>query len=109
MHEVSEGEIDAIDRPAVLLSYTNELKILDLDNAETDPPENLQDNSATSPVNTQPSPLHSTPEDTLVASAGPPPCPCIEAIEAALQACTRDLPDFCLLGADYMLYGIYQD
>ena len=40
----------------VLFSRIDELKIPELDNADTDPPENHQDNGATPPVNTQPSP-----------------------------------------------------
>ena len=56
MHKVSEKEINAISRPTVLFSHTDELKILDLSNVETDPPKKLQDNGATPPVNTHPSP-----------------------------------------------------
>ena len=62
-----------------------------------------------SSVSTQTSQLHSTPEDTSVASVKPPPCPCIKARDAALQARVEDLPDVHLLGADYMLYGVYHD
>ena len=54
MHEVSEGEIDAIERPTVLFSHTEELKMLELANANTDPPKSLQDYGATPLVNTQP-------------------------------------------------------
>ena len=55
IHKVSEGEIDAIVRPTVLFSHNDKLKIPELVDAETDPPENLQDNGATPPVGTQPS------------------------------------------------------
>ena len=64
MHEVLEGELDTITRPTVLFSHTDELEIPELTNAETDPPENHQDNGNTPPNNTQPPPLHSPPEDT---------------------------------------------
>ena len=33
MHEVLEGEINAIFQPMVIFSHTNEIKILELDNA----------------------------------------------------------------------------
>ena len=107
-HEVSEGDLDAIARPTVLFSHTDKLKIPELDNSETDPPENHQDNGATLPVNTQPSPPHSPLEDTLVAFVEPPPRPHVEARDAALQAREGELLDFRLLGANYMLYGVYQ-
>ena len=61
------------------------------------------------PVNTQSSPPHSSPEYTSVASAKPPSCSYVEAGDTALQACVKDLPYVRLLGADYMLYGVYQD
>ena len=54
--EVSEGELDTIARPTVLLSHTDELEIPELADAETDPPENHQDNGATPLVNTHPPP-----------------------------------------------------
>ena len=41
MHEVSEGEIDATTQPTVLFYHTNEIKILELADAKTDPPENI--------------------------------------------------------------------
>ena len=66
VHEVLEGELKAIARPTVLLSHTNELKIPEPAEAETDPPKNHQDNGAMPPVNTHPSPLHSPPKDTSV-------------------------------------------
>ena len=109
MHEVLEGDINAIAQPTVLFFHTDELNISDLANAETDPPENHQDNDSTPPVNTHPSLPHSPPEDTLVASDKPPPRPCVEARDADIQACEGDLPDVRLLGADYMLYGVYHD
>ena len=109
MQEVLEREINTIDQPTVIFSYTNKLEIPALVDADTDPPENLQENGATPPVNTQLYPPHSTPEDTLVASANPLSCPRVKAGDAALQAHAGDFPDVHLLGADYMLYGIYQD
>ena len=109
MHKVSEGDIDAISRPTVIFSHTDELEIPKLADDETDPPENHQDNSVTPLVNTHPSPPHSPPEDTLVASAKPLPRPHVKAVYAALQVQEGDLPDVRLLGADYILYGFYQD
>ena len=103
MHEVSEGDMDAIVRP------TNEFEITELAVAETELPQNLQYNGATLPVRTQTPPPHSPPEDTSVSSAKPPPCPRFKDRYAAPQACAGDLPDVCLLGANYMIYGVYQD
>ena len=109
MHKVAEGELIKIARPTMLFSRMDELKIPELDNDETDPPENHQDNGATLPVNTHPSPLHSPLDDVSLTSAAPSPCPCVEAGNAALQAREGYLPDVHLLGAEYMLYGVYQD
>ena len=41
--------------------------------------------------------------------AAPLPRPCVKDINPALQAREGDLPDVRLLGADYILYGVYQD
>ena len=109
MHEVAEGDLVKLAGPMVIFSRIDELKLPDLDNAKTDPPENHQDNGATPLVNTYPSPLHSPLEYTLVASVAPPPCPHVEVGNAVLQSREGDLPDVCLLGANYMLYGVYQD
>ena len=84
MHEVSEGELNAIAWPRVIFSYTNKIEIPELANAETDPPENHQDNGYTPPVNTQPPRLQSLPEYTSFASAKPLPSPHTEAGDAAL-------------------------
>ena len=109
MHEVAEDEMDTTTRPTVLFSHTDELNIPELADAETDPPENHQDNVATPLVNTEPSPPHSPPKDTSVASAAPLPRPYIEAGNAALQAQEGDLPEVLLFGNDYILFGVYQD
>ena len=93
----------------MLLSHIENLELPELGDAETNPAENLQDNGATPPVLTQPSLLHSLLEDTSVASAAPLPRPRVNAGNAALQAREGDLPDVRLLGADYMMYGVYQD
>ena len=93
----------------MLFSHTDKLKMLELAKDETDPPKIFQDYGATPPVNTHPYLPHSPPEDTSVASSKPPPCPHVEAGDAAFQARAGDLPDVRLLGADYMLYGVYQD
>ena len=75
MHEVSEGNLVKLAQPTVLFSYIDKLELPELDNAETNPPENHQDKGSTPLVNTQSSHLHSPPEDTLVASDAPPPRP----------------------------------
>ena len=52
MHEVLEGELDVIARPTVLFSHREEIEITELADAETNLPENHQDNGAAPPVNT---------------------------------------------------------
>ena len=52
MHEVAEGKLFKLTRPTVLFSHIDELKLPELDDAETDLPENHQDNGAMPPVNT---------------------------------------------------------
>ena len=59
MHEVSEGEMNDIVQTTVILSHTNKIKIPELVNAKTNPPENIQENGATPPVITHTSPPHS--------------------------------------------------
>ena len=98
MNEVAEGELVELPRPTVFLSCINELKIPELDDAETDPTENHQDNGATPTVKTQPSPPHKPLEDASLASAAPPPRPLIEAGTTALQAREGDLPDVRRIG-----------
>ena len=93
----------------MLLSCINKLEITELDNAEIDSPENHQDNGVTLPVNNQKSPPHFPLENSLVASAAPPPHLHVEAGYVTLQAQEGPLSDLCLLGPDYMLYGVYQD
>ena len=61
MTEVAEGEIVKLARPTVIFYRIDELKIPELEDANTEPPENHQDNSAMPPVNIQPSPPHSPP------------------------------------------------
>ena len=61
MQKVLEGELDSMAQPKVLLSHTDDLKIPNLANANTNPSENHQDNGAMPPVNTQNSLLHSPP------------------------------------------------
>ena len=93
----------------MIFSHTDELEIPKLANAKTDPAKNIQGNGAMPLVVTHPSSSLSPLEDTLVALAKPPPCPRVESIDAALQERTGDLPNVCLLGADYMIYGFYHD
>ena len=109
MNKVGEGKLVEISRSTVIFSCIDELEILELNYDETNPPENPQDNGATPPVNTQPSPPHSTLEDASMTSAVPPPRPRVEAGNTSLQVQEGDLPDLRLLGTDYMLYGVYQD
>ena len=92
MHKVSEGDIDAIIQTTVLFYHTDEIVIPELADTKTDPPQNLQGNGTTPPVDTQPSSPHSPLEDTLVASDEPPPCTRVEAGDAALQVRAGDLP-----------------
>ena len=109
----------------VLFFHINELKILELADAETNPPKNLQCNGSTPLVGTDPFFLQSPLEYTSVSLAGPHPCPhvkygyaslqaravalakppsCpgVKAGYASLQARVGDLPDVRLLVADYM-------
>ena len=86
MHKVADSELIKLALPTVLLSCIDEIELLELDGAETDLPENNQDNDTTPPVNNQPSPLHSTLEDASVAPAVPPPRPHVKIGDAALQA-----------------------
>ena len=93
----------------MLFSCIDKFKLPELDDANTNPSENHQDNGDMPPVNTQPSTPHSPLEYASVASAAPPPHPRAKASNTNLQARDGDLPDVCLLGAEYMLYGVYQD
>ena len=52
MQEVLEGELNTISRPTVIFSHTDKLKILELADSKTNPPEDHQDNGAMPPVNT---------------------------------------------------------
>ena len=61
MHEVAEGDLNAILQPTVLLSHTDKLKIPELADADTKPTENHQDNGATLLVKNQPYSPHSPP------------------------------------------------
>ena len=109
MYEVTEGKLNAIEQPTVIFSCSDELKIPEIDDAKTNPPENHQDNRATLPVKTHHSPPHSPLEDTFVDSTTTTPCPRVEAGDATIKARMGDLPYVHLLGADYMIYGVYQD
>ena len=62
MHEVAGYYIGTIALPTVIFSRIDDLEIPELNDAETNPPENHQDNGAMPPVNTQPSLSHSPPE-----------------------------------------------
>ena len=93
----------------MFFSRIDKLELPDLDDTETNPPKNHQDNGATSPVNTHTSLPHSPLEDTLVSSSAPLPRPRVEAGNAALQAREGYILDVRLLGDDYTLYGVYQD
>ena len=86
MHEVVESNLVKLARPTVLFSSIDEIKLPEINDAKTNPPENHQDNSATPPFNIQTSPPHSPLEYVSVAPAAPPPRPRVEAGDAALQA-----------------------
>ena len=86
-----------------LFSHTNKLKIPEIADAETKPPENHQDNGATMLVNTQTSPPHSLPEDTSVVSVDFLPCPRVKVGDAAIQAREGDLLDVRLLVFDNII------
>ena len=73
MQKVAKGELIELTRPTVIFSRIDELELPDIDDAETDPLENHQDNGASPLVNTHPSTLHSPLEDSSAASAAPPP------------------------------------
>ena len=75
MHKVSEGKINVISQPTMLFSHTNELEIPELVDAETDPPENLQDDGAHAAGQNRDFPAALTPEDTSVVSNKSLPCP----------------------------------
>ena len=109
MHEVTESKLVELARPTVIFSCIDKIELPELDDADTKPLENLQDNGATLPVLTQPSPSNSPLEDAPVAPADSPPHSCVEDGIAALQERYEDLPDVYLLSADYMMYGLYQD
>ena len=93
----------------MIFSHTYKIKIPELNDADTDPSENLQYNVTPPPVSTHPSPSYLPLEDTSFTSAKPPPYPCVEAGDTDLQAREGDLPDILLLSPKYMLYGVYQD
>ena len=91
----------------MIFSYTDDIEIPELKDAETDLTENLQNNGATTPVRTQPYSPHSPLKDTLVALDDPPPRPCAEKREAGLQARRGYLPYVHLLVADNMNFRVY--
>ena len=86
MYKIAEGELVKLAQPTVLFARTDELKISELYNDETNPPENHQYNGATPPVNAQTSPPHSPLKDTLLASTAPLPHQHVESDNATLQA-----------------------
>ena len=108
IHDISEGEIEAIVQSAVILSHTRELETTDLadtdTNTDTDTDTDTDTETNTDP--THPSLLHSPLEDTLVAPEKPPPCTHIEDGDAAIQARAGYLLDVCLLGAKTILFEV---
>ena len=109
MQKVLVLEIDAIVQPMALFNHTNEFETIDLADADTKPTENHQDNYTTPSLGTQTSSTHSPLTDTPAALAEPLPRPYVEAGDAAVLACTGDIRGVSLLGADNMLFGVYQD
>ena len=71
----------------MLFIHTNELKIMDIANAETNTTEYHQDNGATPLLGTQTYSPHSPLTYTSVAPAEPPPRPLIESRDADALAC----------------------
>ena len=70
----------------LIFAHTNKLKIMEIDNANTDPTKNHQYNVAMPPLGTQPSSPHSPLTKNFVAKAESPPHPHVEAGEAAVLA-----------------------
>ena len=90
MHEVVEGELVKLARPTVLFCRINELEITEIEDAETGPSENHQDNGATPPFNNQTSLPHPPPEDTrdtsqTSASSAPTTCYMVSTIIGCTQ------------------------
>ena len=75
----------------VLFTQPDEIDTMDLDDAETTPDENHQDNGASPPLNTQPSSLQTPLTDALVDLYEPPTCSHIDARDAAHLARAEDL------------------
>ena len=103
MHKVAERNLVKLARPTVIFSCIDDLKLPEIYNAETNPAENLQENGAMPLVRTQKSSPYSLIEDASLTPDAPPPYPHVEAGDTAFQAQEGDLPDICLLGADYIL------
>ena len=93
----------------MIFEHTNELKISDISNADTNQTENHQDKGATPPLGTHPSLINLPLEDTLVALSKTLSRPRVNAGEANLQLRAGDLPDVRFLGSNYILFGVYQD
>ena len=85
MHKVAESDLVKLAIPTIIFSCIDKLRLPELNNSETNPTENLQDNGATSPFLTQPYPPHSPLEDASVAPTAPPPHPSVKASDADLQ------------------------
>ena len=109
MYDILVEDINAIVQPTVFFTHINELKILDIANNETNPNEKYQDNGTTPLLSTQPPLPHSPLIDTSIAPADSLPHPRVEAGDATVIARVGDLLNVCLLGADDMLFRVYQD
>ena len=108
MYEVLVEYINTAVRLMVLFTHTNELEIPELANANTDPTKKHQYNGDRPLLGTQTYSPQSPLTDTLVALDEPLPHPRNESRGAAFLERAGDLPDFCLLGADDILFGFYQ-
>ena len=86
MHEVAESKLVELTQPTVIFSRIDKLELPELDDAETDPSENLQENGATPPVLTHTSTPHSPLEDASAPPAASLPGPRVEAGDAAIQS-----------------------
>ena len=108
MYKVSEGDINTIVQPMVLFTHRNNLETTELTDDKTNSTKNHQDNGAKPLLGTKPSFPYSPMTDTSSALAKPLPFPHIEDGDTIVLARTGDLLDVLFLGANDMLFGVYQ-
>ena len=108
MHEVSEGEINAIIQITTLYTQSNKLESTELSDVDTDLIKNNQYNGAMPPLGTQPYSPHSPLTNTLVSLDETLPQLRFDSGDAAVLARKGDFPGVHLQGVDNMLFGLYQ-